>query len=161
MKSSMCKAAFAAVCVLGAGAASAGVAVNYVNPEKFTDLPTGEWEREEVLRELVKHFDKMAKDLPAGRDLTVNITDIDLSGREYPGRRASGDIRVREGKSDWPYIEIHYTVSANGQTLDSGVSQLRDQTYLLRPTKLSMETDNLRFEKRMLQDWFRKTILKK
>ncbi|QOY95072.1 DUF3016 domain-containing protein [Massilia sp. UMI-21] len=161
MKSSMCKAVLAAICVLGAGAASAGMSVNYVNPEKFSDLPTSDWERENVLRDLVKFFDKLAQDLPAGQDLTVNITDIDLAGREYPGQRATGDMRVREGKSDWPYVEIHYTLSANGQVIDNGVAQLRDQSYLLRPTKLSMENDSLRYEKRMIQDWFKKTILKK
>lgn len=164
MKSKIGQAALAAAAItlaLGAGAASAGVTVNYVNPEKYSDLPKGEWEREEVLKELVKYFDKLGQELPAGQDLTVNITDIDLSGMEYPGNRASGDLRVREGKTDWPYMEIHYTLTSNGQVVDSGVSQIRDQSYMVRPIKRAFETDNLRFEKRMLQDWFNKTILKK
>jgi hypothetical protein len=161
MKKLIGQAAVAAVLVLGAGAASAGITVNYVNPEKYSDIGAGEWERELVLKDLTKHFDKLAKDLPAGHDLTLNITDIDLSGQEYPGNRASGDLRVREGKGDWPYMEIHYTLTANGQTVDSGAVQLRDQRYMVRPIRGAYETDNLRFEKRMINEWFNKTILKK
>jgi hypothetical protein len=161
MKTPIRRAAVAAVLVLGAGAASAGISVNYINPERYADIGSGEWERELVLRDLTKHFDKLAKNLPAGHELTLNITEIDLSGQEYSGKRATGDLRVRQGRSDWPYIEIHYTLTANGQTVDSGVAQLSDPRYMIRPIRSAYETDNLRFEKRMLDEWFKNTILKK
>ena len=161
MKSSIGKAALAAMFALGAGTASAGVVVNYVNPERFVDLPGGDWEREQVLRELGKYFEKLGKDLPAGQDLTLDILDIDLAGTEAQGQRAGGDIRIRQGINDWPYIELRYTVSANGQVLNTGTAQLKDAGYLSRPTKLSMENDSLRYEKRMIESWFKKTILQK
>ena len=151
----------AAALALGAGTASAEVTVNYVNMEQFADLPSGEWERKEILKNLADYIKKLGADLPAGTDMTVNIYNVDLAGREYPGNRASGDMRVLEGKSDWPLIELQYALSSKGQVFDSGTAQISDVTYMNRKVKLSQENDNLRYEKRMLQDWFKKTILTK
>ena len=161
MKGFVGKAALAAALVLGAGTASAEVTVNYVNMEQFADLPSGEWEREQVLKNLADYIKKLGVDLPAGYDLTVNIYNVDLAGREYPGQRASGDMRVLEGRSDWPLIELQYALSTNGQVFDSGTAQISDVSYMNRLMKRSQETDNLRYEKRMLQDWFKKNILTK
>lgn len=161
MKSMLCKAAVAAVFVLGAGVASAEVTVNYVNMEQFADLPSGDWERKEVLNGIADYIKKLGADLPAGHDLTINIYNVDLAGREYPGQRASGDMRVREGKTDWPLIELQYSLSANGQVVDSGTATISDVRYMQRMMKRSQETDILRYEKRMLNDWFQKTILTK
>ncbi|BDT57376.1 hypothetical protein MasN3_08700 [Massilia varians] len=161
MKTRVFKAALAAALALGAGVASAEVTVNYVNMEQFADLPSGEWERKDVLNRLADYIKKLGADLPAGTDLTVNIYNVDLAGREYPGQRASGDMRVLEGKSDWPLIELQYALSSNGQVFDSGTAQISDVIYMQRIMKRSQETDNLRYEKRMLQDWFKKTILTK
>ncbi|RZJ83864.1 MAG: DUF3016 domain-containing protein, partial [Massilia sp.] len=49
MKTLIGKMAFAGLLALGAGAASAGVTVNYVESDKFADLPFAPWERKEVL----------------------------------------------------------------------------------------------------------------
>ena len=161
MKAMIGKVALAAVFALGAGAASAAVTVNYVNMEQFADLPSTDWEREEVLKGIADYIKKLGEDLPAGHDLTVNIYNVDLAGREYPGTRASGDMRVLEGKSDWPLIELQYSLSANGQVVDSGTASISDVSYMNRLMKRSQETDRLRYEKRMLQAWFKKTFLDK
>lgn len=161
MKSLIGKAALAAVFALGAGAASAAVTVNYVNMDQFADLPSSDWEKEEVLKGIADYIKKLGADLPAGQDLTINIYNVDLAGREYPGNRASGDMRVLEGKSDWPLIELQYSLSANGQVIDSGTAQINDVSYMNRMMKRSQETDRLRYEKRMLQAWFKKTFLDK
>ena len=69
MKPMIVKAAFAGLLALGAGAASAGVTVNFVESDKFADLPFTPWERKEVLDELAKHFADLGKSLPPGLDL--------------------------------------------------------------------------------------------
>lgn len=161
MKALASKAALAVALALGASTASAEVTVNYVNMEQFADLPTTDWERKEVLDGIAAYIKKLGADLPAGYDLTVNIYNIDLAGREYPGTRAGGDMRVLEGKSDWPLIELQYALSTKGQVFDSGTAQIADVSYLNRLMKRSQETDRLRYEKRMLQDWFKKNILTK
>jgi hypothetical protein len=161
MKSTVCKAAVAAVFALAASAASAEVTVNYVNTEKFADLPTGDWERKKVLEDLAAYFKKLGEDLPKGQDLNLNIYNVDLAGQEVPGQRATGDMRVRDGKNDWPLIELQYSLTANGQIIDNGDAKISDVAYLQRMMKRAYEMDELRFEKRMVQEWFKKTILKK
>lgn len=161
MKALLGKTALAAALVLGASTASAEVTVNYVNTEQFADLPSTDWERKKVLEGIAEYIKKLGADLPAGVDMTVNIYNVDLAGREYPGSRASGDMRVLEGKSDWPLIELQYALLTNGQVIDSGTARIADVSYLNRMMKRSQETDNLRYEKRMLKNWFEKEILTK
>ncbi|MCA1858220.1 DUF3016 domain-containing protein [Massilia oculi] len=160
MKSVIGKVALAGLLALGAGAASAGVTVNYVDSDKFADLPFAPWERKEVLDDLAAYFAQLGKSLPAGQDLVVEVTDIDLAGREYPNSRGARDLRVLKGGADWPIIELRYTLSANGQVLSSGNAKLTDMNYLNRINRVS-DGDRLRYEKRMVEDWFNKTILQK
>ncbi|NNG24787.1 DUF3016 domain-containing protein [Telluria aromaticivorans] len=160
MKSSIGKLALAGLLALGAGAASAGVTVNYVESDKFADLPFAPWEREEVLRDLADHFAKLGKALPPGVDLKVDITEIDLAGREYPNARSGRELRVLNGMADWPMIELRYTLTSNGQVVGSGSERLSDMSYLNRISRFS-DSDSLRYEKRMIDDWFNKTILQK
>lgn len=160
MKTVIGKVALAALLALGAGAASAGVTVHYVESDKFSDLPFAPWERKEVLDSLADYFAQLGKSLPAGQELTVDVTDIDLAGREYPNMRAGNDLRVLKGMADWPVMELRYTLSANGQVVKSGNAKLSDMNYLHRSSRLH-DSEPLRFEKRMIQEWFDKTILEK
>jgi len=160
MKTLVGKVALAALFALGAGAASAGVTVNYVESDKFSDLPFAPWERKEVLEDLADYFVELGKSLPAGQELTVDVTDIDLAGREYPNTRGGNDLRVLKGMADWPVMELRYTLSANGQVIQSGKAKLSDMNYLQRGSRLH-DSEPRRFEKRMIQEWFDKTILQK
>ena len=159
MKSMIGKAAVAAILALGAGAASAGVTVNYVNAEKFSDLPVSSWERQEVLRELAGHFDKLGKQLPEGLDLTVDITDIDLVGRGYPGMTAR-ELRLARTVAEWPSISLRYAVTSNGQVISSGAERIKDMNFHSR-RNVRPEDGNLRYEKRMIDEWFDRAILQK
>ena len=159
MKSHTAKVALAGLLALGAASASAGVTVNYVESDKFADMPFEPWEREAVLRDLASYFAELGKELPPGQDLTVDITDIDLAGREYPSR-GTHDLRVLKGGADWPMITLRYTLTNNGQVVSSGNERLSDMMYMNRMNRYS-DGDRLRYEKRMVEDWFNKTILKK
>ena len=160
MKTLFGKLAVAGLLALGAGAASAGVTVNYVESDKFADLPFTPWEREEVLRDLADHFTKLGEALPPGYDLKVEVTEIDLAGREYPNVRSGRELRVLKGMADWPMMELRYTLTNNGQVVNSGSARLQDMSYLNRVSRFS-DGDSLRYEKRMIEDWFNKTILQK
>jgi len=160
MKSVIGKVAFAGLLALGAGAASAGVTVNYVDSDKFSDLPFAQWERKEVLDDLAGFFAELGKSLPPGQDLTVEVTDIDLAGREYPASRGARDLRVLKGGADWPIMDLRYTLTNNGQVVSSGKERLTDMNYLNRINRMT-DGDRLRYEKRMIEDWFNKTILQK
>lgn len=142
---------------LAAGAASADVSVNYIEPERFSDLPFTPWERESVLKDLTAHFGKLGAQLPPGQNLRIEIKDIDLAGREYPGR--GRDLRIiKSHGADWPRMDLHYTIESNGQVLRSGDAQLRDMGFMDRIGRYN-DGDNLRYERRMIDDWFYSAIL--
>ena len=156
MKNAIRKLTVSALLALAAGAATAGdVIVNYIQPENFSDIPSG-GERDETLRALTAHFVKLGAKLPAGQNLRIDVVNIDMAGAERPSR-ARTDMRVTF-RGEWPQIDLHYTLESNGQVLSSGDAQLRDTAFLDRPNRY-FNHDILRFEKRMVDAWFEKTIL--
>jgi len=160
MKTRLMKAAVAGMLALGAGMASAEVTVNYVESDKFSDLPFSPWEREGVLKQLSEHFAKLGERLPQGQDLAIEVTDIDLAGREYPSARSGRDLRVMKGMADWPTMKLRYSLTQDGKVLKGGEARLSDMSYQQRISRFS-DSDGLRYEKRMIDDWFDATILEK
>jgi hypothetical protein len=152
--------ALAGLFLLSAGGASAGVTVSYYQPEHYGDVPFAAWEREEVLHDLTEHFDRLGKALPAGQDLKVEVLDLKMAGRMRPHFRGGRDIRVLTGRADWPRMHIRYTIEEGGKVISSGESELSDMTYMDRLNRYS-DGDPLRYEKRMIDEWFKKTIVAK
>lgn len=160
MKPLMRQLALAGLCLLSAGGAlAAEVTVNYIEPGKFADMPFEPWERENVLKDLTEHFQKLGKQLPPGQNLTIEVLDIDLAGRIYPNMRGQ-NLRVLRGGADWPRMRLRYRLEAGGQVLASGDAELSDMMYMQRNNRFS-DGDTLRFEKQMIDDWFNKTFLQK
>lgn len=147
----------AGLLALGAGAASADVSVVYDHPEKFSDLPFATWERDEVLGQITDHFRELGKALPQGQDLRIEVTDFDPAGRLIPNARAGRDLRVMTGSADWPRMELRYAVEQNGQVIKSGEAKLADMNYQQGSLFIS-DNEPLRYEKRMIDAWFEKTI---
>ena len=160
MKSLLMKTALAGLFALTAGAASAGVTVNYVESDKFSDLPFAPWEREQVLKDLSEYFGMLGEKLPEGQDLAIEVTDIDLAGREYPSMRGGRELRILKGTADWPIMNLRYSLTQNGQVLKGGEARLADMSYMQRINRFS-DSDPLRAEKRMIDEWFTETILGK
>ena len=150
--------ALAGLFLLSAGGASAAVTVSYYHPENYGDLPIAKWERDEVLKDLTEHFDTLGKTLPAGQDLKVEVLDLKLAGRIRP-RTGGYDIRVLSGV-DWPRMHIRYAIESGGKVISSGESKLSDMSYTNRPTRYS-DSETLRYEKHMIDEWFKKTIVAK
>jgi hypothetical protein len=151
--------ALAGLFLLSAGGASAAVTVSYYQPEHYGELPFATSERDEVLRDLSAHFEKLGKTLPAGQDLKVEVLDLRLAGHIRP--RASGrDIRVLSGGADWPHMHIRYSIESGGKVISSGESRLSDMNYLDWSNRYS-DGDRLRYEKHMIDDWFKKTVVAK
>lgn len=152
----------AALLVLAAttGAAWAQVSVSYVKPDEFIDMPHGQIDRDRVLKEFTQYFATFDKKLPAGQQLKIEVLDIDLAGRLWPRRSGGDDIRIMNGGADWPHMKLRYTLEENGAVLRSGESDLSNMMYQQRATRLS-DSDPMRYEKQMIDDWFEKTILPK
>ncbi|MGZ8288381.1 MAG: DUF3016 domain-containing protein [Telluria sp.] len=145
--------------LLAAGGVSAGVTVTYTDPARFSDLPFPGWERDDVLKELTEHFHKLGAGLPSGVNLNVEVIDVDLAGRVHPNFRGARDLRVMRGMADWPMIHLRYTVEQGGKVIASGDERVHDMTYLDRRSAPYFDGDALRYEKAMLDKWFKERIV--
>lgn len=161
MKTVLRSMALAGLCLLSAGSASAGVTVTFSHPENYVDMPFSPTDREQVLKDLTEHFGKLAASLPPGQDLKIEILDLDLAGRLRPNFRGSGqDIRIMRGGADWPHLHLRYTLESGGQVLASGEEHLSNMNYLDRINRYA-SGDTLRYEKQMIDDWFKQKIVPK
>ena len=150
----------AALSLLASGAAWADVSVTFVKPEEFTDMPRSQIERERLQKDFAQYFASLNKQLPAGQNLKIEVLDIDLAGQLWPRRSGGEDIRIMRGGADWPRMHLRYTLEENGQTLRSGDERLSNMNYQQRMGRHS-DSDALRYEKQMIDEWFGKTIVPK
>lgn len=154
MKTDLKALALAALVLCWAGSAGAAVTVTFAHPEKFRDMPFSQRDREDVLKELGEHFAHLGRNLPPGQDLRIEVLDLDLAGELRPNFRGRDDIRILRGGADWPRMKLRYTLESNGQVISSGEEQLSDMMYLNRLPRYA-DGDTLRYEKRMIDDWFK------
>lgn len=150
---------FAALFALSLAAttnASAAVTITYVNPEKMTDVPRHQSDRESMEAQLLEHFTVLSARLPAGQDMKVEILDIDLAGEVFP-RVAIQHARVFQGRADWPHIHLRYSIEQDGKVLRSGERRLTDMSYLMGSSRY--QGDLYAHEKHLLDDWFRKDVV--
>lgn len=150
-------AAMVLLTVLAGVPALAEVRIHYLAPERYADLPFSPAERAAILQQLSEHFDALGKRLPAGHDLQVEVSDIDLAGRIVHSQRWNEELRVLRGGADWPRMRFHYRLSEGGRELASGDADLANMDYQQRINRYS-SSDPLRYEKQMLDDWFGKTL---
>lgn len=141
-----------------AASADAAVRVDYIDAAKFTDAKLSYGFRKVdtfVQKDLDRQFAKLAERyLPAGQNLKVEVLDIDLAGYFRPFGRAGEYVRILD-QATWPRIKLRYTLEKDGAVLAQGEEYLIDQNYLTY-NYVGSTTDSLRYEKRMLADWFRK-----
>ena len=160
MPSLLMKSALSGLFALAAGAASAGVTVKYVESDKFVDLPYDTAERKQVLRELTSHFGKLDTRLAQGQELVIEVTDIDLAGGQYPQTKHGDEMRVMRGVGDAPSMNLRFALVDNGQVIRAGNSRLADTNYLQRVGRFA-NSDPLRTEKKMIDDWFSVDVIPK
>lgn len=157
MQKQTTRALIAGLALLASSAAWAGTEVHFTKPDQFTDVPFDPHERDDVLKELTRHFEKLGTALPPGQTLKIDVTDVDLAGRENPSLRAGQDIRVMNGRVDWPRMRLHYVLEQDGKVISSGNAALSDMSYLSRINPY-FSTEKLRYEKLMIDDWYADTF---
>lgn len=150
-----------ALLILSPAALASSTEVSFRNPEKYSDARLhrdyGRGADDVVLKDLKAHIEKLGKRyLQPGQTLKVDILDIDLAGRYEPWRVNSRDVRFMR-EVTWPRIKLHYSFEQNGKTLVSRDATVIDQTYLQHGNHY-FSSDRLRYEKAMLDDWFRWNI---
>jgi len=138
-----------------ANAAAGSMTVSFADPAGFSDAGGTPRERTANLEVLADHLQSLAERyLPADQSLKVEVLDLKLAGTVYPTPHAGRDLRIVNGGADWPRIRLQYTLEAGGKPLQSGEERLADMNYTWGLAGIS-SSDPLRYEKRLLDDWFR------
>ncbi|CAM3958834.1 DUF3016 domain-containing protein [Roseateles saccharophilus] len=136
---------------LGA-AAQADVKVNFVHPEKFSDIRDNDgFSRPEVLKDLEAHMIAEAGKVLPGRDVRFDVTDVDLAGEVEPFGRHGRWLRVMRAVTS-PAITLTYEVREGGVLVRQGEAKMRDMDYQNSFNSLT-DSDPLRYEKRMFDRW--------
>jgi hypothetical protein len=142
-------------------AADARVQVTWTNPADFSEAkesngsglgrePPDQW-----LGDLAKHLRYRAERvLPTGQSLQVTFTNVQRAGTYEPWRGPQwDDVRIIKDLYP-PRIDLKFTLTDASGVVREGTRVLRDPSFMQRG--LLNESDPLRFEKRMLDDWLRR-----
>jgi len=136
------------------------VSVSWTDPAKFSEIKYSgnrwESERGSWVTQLATYLrDEAGQRLARGQTLDVVISDIDRAGRYEPTVRAGmNDIRIVKDLYP-PRMTLAFTLKgADGQVVAEGERKLVDHAFLMG-TQINT-TDNLRYEKRLIDDWLRK-----
>ncbi|CAA0112884.1 Uncharacterised protein [Starkeya nomas] len=149
---------FGAALVLPA-AAQAATTVTFVAPQTYRDgnLSWGPVQQRLTLDGLERIIKRLAGEhLPAGYELDIAVLDLDLAGKVDPLRSRTGELRVMR-QDTWPSMKLAYTLRKGGRVVARGEDTLRAMNYLADPVA-RRSTEPLRFEKAMLDRWFRRTF---
>jgi hypothetical protein len=145
-----------------APSAGARAEVIFSAPEKYSDVRdayTSTAMGEKAVLDQIRDFIllRSEKYVPAGQKLTVTFTDIDLAGDFEPWRGAQGmDIRIVKDVYP-PRMDLEFKVTAaDGTVIKEGKRQLRDLTFMGKIT--NNPRDPLRYEKNLLEDWFKNDL---
>ncbi len=133
------------------------IAVVFVQPQHFTDVRYSKAEPNSValLDALHTFMGKMGERyVPAGMQLEIKVTDIDLAGDFEPWRGPQfGYVRITREIYP-PHISLEFRLTDDSSNVVSAgnrdISDIAYQARLVRPPD-----DYLRYEKAILRDWFR------
>ena len=136
------------------------VSVSWTDPAGFSEIKYSgnrwEAERGNWVTDLAKYLrDEAGQQLARGQTLDIVITDIDRAGRYEPTvRPGMDDIRIVKDLYP-PRMTLNFTLKgADGQVVAEGERKLVDHGFLMGPNLNN--NDNLRYEKRLIDDWLRK-----
>ena len=141
--------------VQGEPAGDTTVRVEFLEPERFTDIqtaPGNDRQRDANLAELRRHVELRAAPLLAnGQRLEVTITDVDMAGQAEPWRTRAPEMRIVRDVYP-PRIDLRFRLTDGaGTVLRSGELSLRDPMFMARTGGYA--SDRLRYEKALLDDW--------
>ena len=106
-------------------------------------------------RQWLQAVDGVSFEIARGQTLDVTISDIDRAGRYEPTvRMGMNDIRIVKDLYP-PRMTLNFALKgADGQVVAEGERKLVDHAFLMG-TQIN-NNDNLRYEKRLIDDWLRK-----
>ncbi|HEL2979346.1 TPA: DUF3016 domain-containing protein [Stenotrophomonas maltophilia] len=139
------------------------VSVKWDDPAKFTEIRQSsnrfEAERGDWVQQLARYVQTTAaKPLQPGQTLDVTLVDIKRAGDYEPWHGPRGrDIRIMRDIYP-PRISLQYTLKdASGRIVSEGDARLSDTGYL-HNIGLKSDSDPLRYEKRLIDDWVKRQL---
>jgi hypothetical protein len=150
VRHALAAAALALLCISGAQAVGRAE-VRFVEPEKFTDAGFGVQERERTQQLLNSHFERLARSLPDGQVLRVDITDVDLAGEV--DTLAFHRIRVIGQLPDAPRLDMRFELRQGDRVISRGEEKLSDLAYDFGRIG-AQRGQPLQYEARMIDRWF-------
>lgn len=141
----------------------AELTVRFESADRYTDLALGGAStpavRDDLLKQLEKHFQQLAERfLPPGDKLEIAILDIDMAGATEPWRAPNfTDTRFLRDIYP-PRISLHYLWRDKAGAIKADRQEkFTDLNYLmLSDSAYTNQNDPLRYEKAMLERWFRR-----
>ncbi len=137
--------------------AQAAIEVTFIKPGDYSDsavrggpFGSGSFGVVNAIREHLMELGNQNLTLKEG--LRIEVLDIDLAGR-YEWWRFPFDKRVMRESSS-PVIEVRYFYYVSGKKVDEGEERITDVNYL-KNTGKGEDGEILKYEKRMLDRWFR------
>lgn len=139
--------------------AAAGVTVEFVEPERYTDLGNYGYDHERNLRTLAHHLKTQGERcLQQGQTLELQVFNVDLAGHYEWWHRSGYQLRVMRDIT-WPRLDLQYVWrDAAGNVLGQGRERVSDMSYLWRSAYVRSDRDELPYEKMMLRDWFERRL---
>lgn len=135
------------------------VQVSYADTEKFADFGESRWDRERNAKDFDAMLQEVAAQLPAGQQLSIKVLDVNLAGELEWWRRSADRLRVMRNIS-WPMIEFEYQLSEGGRVIKSDKVKLSDMSYLQDSFfSIAQQSGAWRYERRMLDRWYRQTLV--
>lgn len=143
---------------------TSAVKVNWLNPEKFSDIRPTNGTRKGYQERVIKAFDKilgeLAEKLPAGYTLEISVKDLDLAGDVNPMYRMDNtDIRVIKDIY-FPRMKFDYVLfDQNRQQIqkESDV-KIKDMGFMTS-SNIGYQNREFAYEHEMLKKWFNKVIM--
>jgi hypothetical protein len=156
-------AALAAV-LLSTSAGAGEAVVDWKNPEKYTDIRSGDQTAKSMRNSLAKslggEFSELAAQLPPGYQLGITVTDLDLAGEVDPVEfRQMNQIRVLKDIY-FPRMIFDYQLKDAGGVVLQGQTavEVSDMQYLLA-MRSTRSSERFYAERKMIRDWFNTHIL--
>ena len=136
--------------------AVAKVEITWTNPEKYTDVkdPFGRLDttKEDAFYNIEKHLNRLAKKLPDGYLLKMDVTDVDLAGEAR-----TSDVRIIRDLFP-PRVEFSYKLlDAGNNVMGEGKENIRNLSFLTN-SSLRHRHEAFGYEKQLLEDWFKDTF---
>jgi len=132
--------------------AHADVKVDFVNPEKFSDIRdnTG-FTNKAVLKDIEAYLvTQFGKRMP-GKEVHISVTDVNLAGEIEPVGGMAQWLRVMRTVTS-PSMELTYEIRDGDKVVQQGTAKLRDIDYQNSFNSMS-SSDPLRYEKHMMDRW--------